>query len=140
MWILLCFKHQGVRGKQRGVSRLTEGENVQNGLRLNSNTQLGLYVERTLQTAHVKVDLHAKNVPAAFLSSKMLGEKCLTLRFSGGAKRRPLQPVVELSALRGGCAQAGVGTARTTWRGQRGRGYGGCASLRWPVDGRAPWD
>jgi hypothetical protein len=34
---------------------------------------------------------------------------------------RPLHCVVELSALRGGCAQAGVVTARMTWHGQRGR-------------------
>jgi len=47
---------------------------------------LGLCVERTLQTAHVKVDLHAKNVPADFLSSKMLGEKCLTLGLSRARK------------------------------------------------------
>ena len=33
-----------------------------------------------------------------------------------------LQALVELSALRGGCAQTGVGTARMTGYGRRGQG------------------
>jgi hypothetical protein len=75
MRILLCLKHQGVRGKQLGVPRLTEGKDVQHGLSFHDNTHLGLRVEWTLQAAHVKIDFHAKNVPVDFSSSKVLGEK-----------------------------------------------------------------
>src|SRR5438309_2356259 len=83
MRVLRCLKHQGVRGEQRRIPGGTEGKNVQNSFRLHRNTCLGFCIERTLQAAHVKVDFHAKNVPAAFLSSKMLSEKGLDIMTSG---------------------------------------------------------
>src|SRR5215831_7883726 len=60
----------------------TSRENAQNDFRLHRDMHLGLCIGRTLQAAHVKVDLHAKNVPIAFLSSKILGEKDLARRLS----------------------------------------------------------
>jgi hypothetical protein len=82
MWVLRCLKHQGVRGEQRNIPGGTEGENVQNGFRLHHNTYVGFCIEWTLHTAHVKVDFHAKNVPAVSLSSKMLGGKGLTSNYA----------------------------------------------------------
>src|SRR5215831_17127746 len=60
----------------------TSRENAQNDFRLHRDMHLGLCIGRTLQAAHVKVDLHAKNVPIAFLSSKIRGEKDLARRLS----------------------------------------------------------
>jgi hypothetical protein len=84
MRVLHCLKHQGVRGEQRYIPGGTEGKNAQNGFRLHRDTHMGLCIERTLQAAHVKVDFHAKNVPAVFLSSKMLGGKDLDIMTSDG--------------------------------------------------------
>src|SRR4029453_4890317 len=82
MRVLRGLKHQGVRGEQRCISGGTEGKNTQNGFCLHRDTHLGLCIERTLHAAHVKVDFHAKNVPATFLSSKMLGGKGLDIMTS----------------------------------------------------------
>jgi hypothetical protein len=79
MRVLRSLKHQGVRGEQRRIPGGTKGKNVQNGFCLHRDTHLRLHIERTLQAAHGKGDFHAKNVPVALLSSKMLGGKGLTL-------------------------------------------------------------